>query len=241
MAHTTTFHYLNQTSWRPTSPSFPFTIMEVKKDQHTSPPSETIPIVDLSNPDEELVSRAVVKASQEWGIFHVVNHGISMDLIRRLKEVGTQFFELPETEKKAVAKPDDSQDFEGYTRNLKYTEGEVWADNLFHRILPQSCINYKYWPRNPPQYRYEESLGYKLMELITLIDTFWLSFTSRDTSHMWHILLCASYKLWTILSLMKMTIVDTQMMCGRLLCGWKIFFVDRNCQFGENYGLEWNL
>ncbi|KAF3507680.1 hypothetical protein F2Q69_00004999 [Brassica cretica] len=127
--------------------------MEVKRYQPTSPPSETIPIVDLSNPAEELVSRAVVKASQEWGVFHVVNHGISMDLIQRLKEVGKQFFELPEKEKKAVAKPDDSQDFEGYTRNLKYTEGEVWADNLFHRILPQSCINYKYWPRNPPEYR----------------------------------------------------------------------------------------
>ncbi|KAJ0231287.1 putative inactive flavonol synthase 2 [Hirschfeldia incana] len=127
--------------------------MGVQIDQHTSPPSETIPIVDLSNPDEDLVSRAVVKASQEWGIFHVVNHGISLDLIRRLKEVGTQFFELPEIEKKAVAKPDTSQDFEGYTRNLKYTEDEVWADNLFHRIWPPSCINFNYWPKNPPQYR----------------------------------------------------------------------------------------
>ncbi|KAL0721333.1 hypothetical protein Bca4012_035932 [Brassica carinata] len=120
--------------------------MGVQRDQHTSPLSETIPIVDLSNPDEQ-VSHAVVKASQDWGIFHVVNHGISMDLIRRLKEVGTQFFELPETEKKAVAKLDTSQDFEGYTRNLKYTEDEVWADNLFHRIWPPSCINYNYWPK----------------------------------------------------------------------------------------------
>ncbi|CAN6822032.1 unnamed protein product [Brassica oleracea] len=65
MVHTTTFHYLNQTSNRPPSASSPSTIMEVKRYQPTSPPSETIPIVDLSNPDEELVSRAVVKASQE--------------------------------------------------------------------------------------------------------------------------------------------------------------------------------
>ncbi|KFK21916.1 hypothetical protein AALP_AAs44007U000100 [Arabis alpina] len=127
--------------------------MEVERDQNSSLRSETIPIVDLSDLDEGFVSRAVVKASQEWGIFHVVNHGISTDLIRRLKEVGTQFFDLPETEKKAVAKPDNSEDYEGYTRNLQHTEGRVWADNIFHRIWPPSCINFNYWPKNPPQFR----------------------------------------------------------------------------------------
>ncbi|KAG7535332.1 Non-hem dioxygenase N-terminal domain [Arabidopsis thaliana x Arabidopsis arenosa] len=130
--------------------------MEIERDQHISPPSllaQTIPIIDLSNLDEELVARLVVQASEEWGIFHVVNHGIPLDLIRRLKEVGTQFFELPETEKKSVAKQDGSKDFEGYTTNLKYVEGEVWTENLFHRIWPPSCINFNYWPKNPPHYR----------------------------------------------------------------------------------------
>jgi flavonol synthase len=115
--------------------------------------AKTIPIIDLSNLDEELVAHAVVKGSEEWGIFHVVNHGIPMDLIQRLKDVGTQFFELPETEKKAVAKQDGSKDFEGYTTNLKYVKGEVWTENLFHRIWPPTCINFDYWPKNPPQYR----------------------------------------------------------------------------------------
>ncbi|KAL0718399.1 hypothetical protein Bca4012_067721 [Brassica carinata] len=87
--------------------------MELKIDQQTYPPSKTIPVVDLSDPDKALVSSMVVKASEEWEIFHVVNYGISMDLIRRLKEVGTQFFEFPETEKEAVAKPHTSTDFEG--------------------------------------------------------------------------------------------------------------------------------
>ncbi|EOA13743.1 hypothetical protein CARUB_v10026820mg [Capsella rubella] len=130
--------------------------MEVERDQrpHTaSLMAETIPVVDLSNLDEEQVSRAVVKASEEWGIFHVVNHGIPMDLIGRLKEVGAQFFHLPEKEKNAVAKQAGSKDFEGYTTNLKYVKGEVWTENLFHRIWPPSCINLTYWPNNPPQYR----------------------------------------------------------------------------------------
>lgn len=64
---------------------------------------DDIPVVDLSNPNEDLVARAVVKASEEWGIFHVVNHWIPPELIGQLKEVGTEFFQLPESEKKALA------------------------------------------------------------------------------------------------------------------------------------------
>ncbi|KAJ4865747.1 Flavonol synthase 3 [Raphanus sativus] len=81
--------------------------------------SVDIPIVDLSNPNEDLVARAVVKASETWGMFQVVNHGIPIELMRRLKELGTEFFELPEKEKEAVARPADSTDLEGYTTDYK--------------------------------------------------------------------------------------------------------------------------
>ncbi|KAG7535333.1 Oxoglutarate/iron-dependent dioxygenase [Arabidopsis thaliana x Arabidopsis arenosa] len=127
--------------------------MEMEKNQHISSPD--IPVIDLSNPDEELVASAVVKASQEWGIFQVVNHGIPTELmIRRLQEVGKEFFELPETEKEAVAKPVDSLDIEGYrTKYQKDLEGRnAWVDHLFHRIWPPSRVNHKFWPKNPREY-----------------------------------------------------------------------------------------
>lgn len=117
-------------------------------------PSSHIPVVDLSNPDQELVARAVVKASEEWGVFQVVNHGIPTMLIQRLQNAGRQFFELPEAEKKAVAKSADSR--EGYARrkelNLESKTGTV--DQLFHNIWPPSSVNYRYWPKNPIDYRY---------------------------------------------------------------------------------------
>ncbi|KAF8112535.1 hypothetical protein N665_0063s0021 [Sinapis alba] len=142
--------------------------MEMERNQHIPPsslPSEKnitfqgtateVPIVDIGNPDEELVASAVVKASQEWGIFQVVNHGIPTELIRRLREVGKEFFELPETEKEAVARPADFKDIEGYVTD--YTKDEkgrkTWADHLFHRIWPPSRINYTFWPTNSPDYR----------------------------------------------------------------------------------------
>ena len=125
------------------------------KFQGTSPVD--IPIVDLSNPNEDLVARAVVKASETWGMFQVVNHGVPIELMRRLKELGTEFFELPEKEKEAVARPADSTDLEGYTTDYK-KDGEgrkTWADHLFHRVWPPSRINYRFWPKNSPDYRYE--------------------------------------------------------------------------------------
>ncbi|KAJ4887702.1 Flavonol synthase 3 [Raphanus sativus] len=118
--------------------------------------ADDIPVVDLSNPNVDLVARAVVKASEEWGMFQVFNHGIPAQLIRRLKELGTEFFELPEEEKEAVAKPVDSiDDLEGYTTDYgKDEEGrKTWADHLFHRVWPPSRINYRFWPKNSPDYR----------------------------------------------------------------------------------------
>ncbi|ESQ31545.1 hypothetical protein EUTSA_v10005710mg [Eutrema salsugineum] len=126
-----------------------------KRKQHIAPAPGGIPVVDLSNSDEDEVARAVVQASEEWGVFQVVNHGIPTELIRRLKEVGTEFFELPETEKEVVARPADSKDLEGYTTDYKDGKGrgKTWADHLFHRIWPPSRINYRFWPSNSPDYK----------------------------------------------------------------------------------------
>ncbi|ESQ43468.1 hypothetical protein EUTSA_v10015952mg, partial [Eutrema salsugineum] len=99
--------------------------------------------------------RAVVKASEEWGISQVVNHGIPTELIRRLQEVGRKFFKLPSSENESVAKPEDSKDIEEYgTKLQKDLEGKkAWVDHLFHRNWPPSCVNYRFWPKNPPEYR----------------------------------------------------------------------------------------
>ncbi|KAL1204010.1 Flavonol synthase 3 [Cardamine amara subsp. amara] len=126
--------------------------MDIERNQDISSPE--IPVIDLSNTNEELVARAVVKASEEWGIFQVVNHGIPTELIKRLQEVGTHFFELPETEKEAVARPKDSMDIEGYRTMYQKDIGgrDPWVDHLFHRIWPPSKVSYRFWPKNPQEY-----------------------------------------------------------------------------------------
>lgn len=135
--------------------------------------SPDIPVIDLSNQDEELVARAVVKASEEWGIFQVVNHGIPTELIRRLQEVGKEFFELPETEKEAIAKPKDSMDVEGYrTKYQKDLEGRnAWVDHLFHRIWPLSRVSHRFWPKNPREYMSDLSTHYQLVLRFKIYET----------------------------------------------------------------------
>ncbi|GAB2224095.1 hypothetical protein Droror1_Dr00004842 [Drosera rotundifolia] len=114
-----------------------------------------VPLIDLSDKGEEKVVDLIAKASTEWGIFQVVNHGISSEVIKRLQDAGREFFKLPQTEKEAYARPPDSKVMEGYGTTLqKEVEGKRgWVDHLFHRTWPPSAINYKFWPKNPSYYR----------------------------------------------------------------------------------------
>lgn len=118
-----------------------------------------VPVIDLSaEEEEENLVRLISEASREWGIFQVVNHGIPVDVIEKLQEVGKQFFELPQEEKEVIAKPppsSGSRSLEGYGTSLqKDAEGKKgWVDHLFHILWPPSAINLKFWPQNPPSYR----------------------------------------------------------------------------------------
>ncbi|OMO49859.1 Oxoglutarate/iron-dependent dioxygenase [Corchorus olitorius] len=114
-----------------------------------------VPIVDLSDPDEQKVLKAIDNASRNWGMFQVTNHGIPEESIRNFQEVGKFFFELPQEEKEVYAKPEGSKSIEGYgTKLQRELEGKkAWVDHLFHKIWPPSEINYQVWPKNPPSYR----------------------------------------------------------------------------------------
>nr|AIY60790.1 flavonol synthase [Dioscorea alata] len=117
-------------------------------------PVPDIPVIDLSKRElrEELMQE-IRNASEEWGIFQVVNHGIPEKVIKELQSVGKEFFELPLDEKEKYAVKPGS--FEGYgTKLQKEPEGKkAWVDYLFHNVWPPSRVNHDIWPQNPPSYR----------------------------------------------------------------------------------------
>lgn len=136
---------------------------EFIRSQHEQPGITTVhgtvlevPVIDLNDPDQEKVLNLIVDASQKWGMFQILNHGIPCEVLSKLKEVGTEFFELPQEEKEVYAKPPESKSIEGYgTKLQKELQGKkTWNDHLFHKIFPASAINYRFWPKNPPSYRY---------------------------------------------------------------------------------------
>lgn len=120
-----------------------------------------IPLIDLSSlqVDElrENTLREIGRASQEWGIFQVVNHGISHALVERLQAAGGEFFDLPQEEKEARANLEGVTDdrFEGYGTKLNCTSDgrQGWSDFYFHMLWPPSLTDFNKWPKHPSFYR----------------------------------------------------------------------------------------
>ncbi|CAI8585272.1 unnamed protein product [Vicia faba] len=61
--------------------------------------SDVIPIIDLKGERCEVI-KLIVKASEEFGFFKVINHGISDETIDKMEEAGFSFFAKPMSEKK---------------------------------------------------------------------------------------------------------------------------------------------
>lgn len=116
-----------------------------------------VPTIDLGDPDEDKLVEMIAKASNEWGLFQVVNHGIPHEVIENLQSVGKKFFELAQEEKETYSNPGGGvyKGGEGYGGQLRKEVGDkkAWVDHLFHKIWPPSAINYHFWPKNPPSYR----------------------------------------------------------------------------------------
>lgn len=60
-----------------------------------------VPVIDLSCKRSDLL----VKASEDYGFFKVINHGISNDVIVRMETEGLEFFARPMSEKERAGPP----------------------------------------------------------------------------------------------------------------------------------------
>uniref|UniRef100_A0A0K8WMR2 Flavonol synthase 3 n=1 Tax=Acacia koa TaxID=468172 RepID=A0A0K8WMR2_ACAKO len=112
-----------------------------------------VPTIDFSNPNEEELVSQMVEASQNWGMFQIVNHGIPHEDIANLQAVGQAFFQLPQHEKELIAKVPGSVEGYGTTLQKELQGKKGWVDHLFHKVWPPSAVNYRFWPKNPPSYR----------------------------------------------------------------------------------------
>ncbi|XP_028072725.1 leucoanthocyanidin dioxygenase-like [Camellia sinensis] len=128
---------------------------EEKKEE--GPQVPTVDLKDLVAEDKEVRERcreALKKAATEWGVMHLVNHGIPDELMERVKAAGEGFFNQPVEEKEKYANDHDSGNIQGYGSKLaNNASGQLeWEDYFFHLVFPEDKRDMSIWPKTLSDY-----------------------------------------------------------------------------------------
>ncbi|KAK1272466.1 S-norcoclaurine synthase 1 [Acorus gramineus] len=133
---------------------------------------QEIPTVDLSKLLDQRSSHDELKnlhsACQDWGFFHLVNHGVSGEVIEKMKMDVKEFFRQPLEVKEAHAQLPG--DIEGYGQAFVVSDEQKldWADMVFLKTRPVQLRNFKFWPTQPPSFR--ETLDHYTLEIQKVAD-----------------------------------------------------------------------
>ncbi|KAJ3703229.1 hypothetical protein LUZ61_006934 [Rhynchospora tenuis] len=145
--------------------------LSVIPDRYIKPPSDrptlqtsknnqqSIPVIDLSGLMDDVAGcratiQAVSAACREWGFFQVVNHGVNVELIERVRETWRTFFQQPMNVKQAYA--NSPKTYEGYGSRLGVEKGAIldWGDYYFLNLKPASVQSHeRHWPSRPSSLR----------------------------------------------------------------------------------------
>ncbi|KAL7084281.1 hypothetical protein ACP275_14G215200 [Erythranthe tilingii] len=125
---------------------------------HVFPVFKNIPLIDLEETnghhDRTKLIQQIFSASQEFGIFQVINHGIPTSLMDDTMSVSKEFFAMPAEYKTSFYSTDIARKCRIYSSTMNYDNEEVhyWRDNFTHHCHPlEDQIHL--WPDNPTRYR----------------------------------------------------------------------------------------
>lgn len=118
----------------------------------------TVPIIDLQTliNGTDLVDSELEKlhsASQNWGFFHIVNHGISSSILEEFKLEIENFFKLPLEEKKKLWQQPENQ--EGFGQLFVVSEEQKldWSDMFYLTTLPMNLRQMDLFEKLPTKLR----------------------------------------------------------------------------------------
>ncbi|XP_071693872.1 jasmonate-induced oxygenase 4 [Rutidosis leptorrhynchoides] len=148
---------------------------------HKTVTDHKILTIDLNGDrDVDLIQSEIGTACTDWGAFHVINHGVPITLLDKIRKAGSSFFEdLVMTEKLRYACDSTSPASEGYgSRMLVASDDAVldWRDYFDHHTFPISRRNPSKWPENPSNYRevvgeYSDQMKLLAQKILGLIST----------------------------------------------------------------------
>nr|AWX67421.1 flavanone 3-hydroxylase 2 [Salvia miltiorrhiza] len=142
--------------------------------------SDDIPVISFAGIEESGEKRAeawrrIVAASEDWGIFQLVDHAVDFTLLQRMSSLARDFFALPSQEKLRF---DMSGGKKGGFIVSSHLQGEVvqdWREIVTYFSYPVAARDYSRWPDKPEGWRAatEEysrqvmELGCKLLEILS--------------------------------------------------------------------------
>ncbi|KAG5567436.1 hypothetical protein RHGRI_002849 [Rhododendron griersonianum] len=102
-----------------------------------APVCKDIPVIDLSQLDGlDRVGKIqqIMKANCDLGIFQVINHGVSEELLDETMNLFKEFFSMPAEDKAMHYSEDGTKGFRLYTSSLSYIDDGVntWKDSVKH-------------------------------------------------------------------------------------------------------------
>ncbi|KAF3965374.1 hypothetical protein ACB098_12G139600 [Castanea mollissima] len=139
------------------------------------PLGKNIPVVDLGAHDQTDILQQILEASQEFGMFQVINHGVPSNLIDEAMGVFKEFHALSAEDKAIETSKDPDKSCYMYTSSHNYATEKFhfWRDGLLHHCNPLEKY-IQFWPDKPPKYRevvaiYTAELrkvGFRILEFI---------------------------------------------------------------------------
>ncbi|GKU86325.1 hypothetical protein SLEP1_g862 [Rubroshorea leprosula] len=129
------------------------------------PLGKSIPAIDLAGDRDQIqIIQAILKASEEYGFFQVINHGVSETLMDDTMDVIQEFHAMSAMDKEMECSKDPDGSCKLYTSSLGYLAENFhyWRDAVAHPCHPlEECL--KFWPQKPIRYR--EVIGAYSIEL----------------------------------------------------------------------------
>ncbi|KEH21760.1 2OG-Fe(II) oxygenase family oxidoreductase [Medicago truncatula] len=134
---------------------------------HVLSTNQKVPVIDLGGHDRDDIIRNIIKASEEYGFFQVVNHGVAKELMDDTYKIFKEFHAMLANEKVRESSKDPNGSCKLYTScggNINDV-AKYWKDSLEHRCPPSGEFTW-YWPEKPDGYR--EIVGRYTQELRAL-------------------------------------------------------------------------
>jgi isopenicillin N synthase-like dioxygenase len=118
--------------------------------QQDSRSVDTIPVVvaGIDGPERQKIFKQIAEASESWGFFQIINHGVDQSLIKRTKDVSRQFFHGPEAEKMKIKPGSFYNGLYGWKRSDQQDMSEAKGSGLVKEDTVEHLVNL-YSPERP--------------------------------------------------------------------------------------------